>query len=312
MTKIRLTTAEVSQQNEFSQWGEEIAISQVLNLITKDRLAEMALVEFGASRGPDNSNFWKFRATQKLVLIEGDAERFGELDVRVRSMPNVHAVRAWVGYKDGIDDLATLLEEAGYDPGQVVGVSIDIDSDDAAVFEAVNFSPVFVVVEFNPFLPSDGRFRNPEGRSIGNSIAELTAIASEKGYFVACVTPTNLIFVTNAYSDEIQEIDLGEEIMKLDLPRFGWGYDGTLVRFSTSGKDLTQEVYHNGWSDTFIFQPAPKFLRTYKNLGLRRFVRLISNMTFGLLSTWFTAVGPIIIGIKKQKSRNSKSEKLMS
>jgi len=56
--------------NEFSQWGEELAVGQILSVLDSHfPKPKRYLVEFGASRGPDNSNFWKFRDSRDLVLI---------------------------------------------------------------------------------------------------------------------------------------------------------------------------------------------------------------------------------------------------
>jgi hypothetical protein len=124
----------------------------------------------------------------------------------------------------------------------VAGVSIDIDSDDAAVFESIGFNPFFfVIVEFNPYLPADARFRNPKGQNMGNSIGEIMFVAQSKQMFPVGITPTNLVFVSEIFRGTFQEIQILNEIGKLNLPRFGWGYDGTLLRFSTSGIDTTQE-----------------------------------------------------------------------
>jgi hypothetical protein len=49
-----------------------------------------------------------------------------------------------VGLEKGKDDLQTILVENGMDIGLVAGVSIDIDSDDAAVFESIGFNPFFL------------------------------------------------------------------------------------------------------------------------------------------------------------------------
>jgi hypothetical protein len=185
-----------------------------------------------------------------------------------------------VGLEQGKNDLETILVESDVDTSLVAGVSIDIDSDDAAVFESIGFNPFFVIVEFNPYLPADASFRNPKGQNMGNSIGELLSVAQSKKMFPVGITPTNLIFLSEKFRGIFQEIQILNEIKKLNLPRFGWGYDGTLLRFSTSGIDTTQEFYHNGWSGQLLFQPAPKFLRGYQDSKLKRLLRAVLP-TFG-------------------------------
>jgi hypothetical protein len=50
-------------------------------------------------------------------------------------------------------------------------VSIDIDGDDAAVFENLGFLPEMAIVEFNPTLGVDSIYRNPP-RAITLEIAQ--------------------------------------------------------------------------------------------------------------------------------------------
>ena len=90
-------------------------------------------MEFGASRGPDNSNFWKFRDSNQLILIEADQKRFSELVLASQNQPKIRTLFMRVGTTIGLDNLAMALGKLKIDFRQVSGVSIDIDSDDAHV-----------------------------------------------------------------------------------------------------------------------------------------------------------------------------------
>lgn len=292
MKKLTFTDA----TNLHSQWGEEAAIRQILDELGSDvahRLGSV-WVEFGASEGSDNSNFWAFKDEYRLVLIEPDPKRFSRLSKMTREFQNVLIMKRWVGFEHGLNDLSTILRQANVELNNVLGVSIDIDSDDAAVFEAIAFRPMFVIVEFNPLLPSDGRFRNPSGANMGNSLAELVHVGLAKGMFPAALSPTNIIFLSEDLRGRIQEINVPSEVAKLDLPRFGWGYDGTLVRFSTGGLDSTAEVYHNGWSHSFIFQPAPKSLRGYKQGIFKWIPMILVNLLSGLAATGLGSIPKLV------------------
>jgi hypothetical protein len=80
--------------------------------------------------------------------------------------------------------------------------------------------------------------------------------------FLVGVTSTNLLFAKNVFKKDFEEVALEEAMLALDPSRFGLAYDGTLVRFSTSGQNTSQD-YYQAWGSTFISQPIPKFLRGY-------------------------------------------------
>lgn len=268
--------------NRYSQSGEESAIREALHEIQKRKGKSGWLVEFGGSRGRDNSNLMRFAEEgENLLLIEADANRFADLEDAIAGVPTARALRARVGFSDN-DNLKNLLALCSIEVELVQVVSIDIDSDDAAVFENLRFVPDMVIVEFNPTLASDARFRNPTGSQIGNSIGELRHVAANASMFPVAITSTNLIFMRNEYKSTFVEIEIESEISNLDLTRFGLGYDGTIVRYSTNGKVSTSEVMHNGWNGSLILQPLPRFLRKFTNprLPIRAFYFVFANILF--------------------------------
>lgn len=256
MSKIKLNPK--LDGNRFSQSGEELVVRQLLEIGPEDPI----LVEFGGSRGFDNSNMiaQAVDGLADVILIEGSSQRYEELKKNISSLTKVQAIRAMVGYQTGVDSLDSILRHNGTDPDRVFGVSIDIDGDDALVFENMGLSPDFVIVEYNPTLPLDGYFRNSPGKNMGNNVSELRRIGVELGYFEAALTPTNLVLVSNRLADRVEKIDLLAEANKLDNPKFGIAYDGTIVRFS--GQSITtEEIMDAGWSGATIVQPLPRWLR---------------------------------------------------
>lgn len=269
--------------NRYSQHGEEHMIKIALEEILRRRKVVGWLVEFGASRGFDNSNLIRFAEEDfRLLMIEADSKRFASLEANVANLSNVKAVCDRVGFSKD-DNLAVILSRHNVHAEEVSVVSIDIDSDDAAVFENLYCRPDLVIVEFNPTFSSDARFRNPPGRQIGNSARELLCVANEVGMFPVGMTDTNLLFMNAAYRDKFQEIDVLEEIKNLNLVRFAWGYDGTIIRHSIKGTDLTAEIMHNGWNQTILIQPLPKYLRRFTNPALN--ARLIYFFVANLLTS---------------------------
>jgi len=293
MNKVRLEARPATSR--FSQWGEENIVRELLKIGPK----RPKLIEFGGSRGFDNSNMIVFAQDEiaEVILIEGNTERFKQLEKNTASMDNVHAINAYVGSRSGIDSLSQILSENDIDPEDVFGVSIDIDGDDALIFENMDLNPEFAIVEYNPTLPLDGYFRNPPGKSMGNNLSELRRTGLELGFFEAALTPTNLVLVSNRLADRVEKIDLLDEANKLDNPRFGVGYDGTIVRFS--GKSTsTMEIMDAGWSRAVIIQPLPRWLRELAGGPFGRHwgktVRRIFSVAGALLARPITTVSLII------------------
>lgn len=272
----------------YSQNGEHQIIEELL-VRASSPTGSTVLVEFGGSRGRDNSNLFAFgESGQALVLIEANPDRFKDLQVAIRPYTNILGINAKVAYSPGKKEgrvqegtLDEILQSQGIDLNSVVAVSIDIDSDDAAVFENLGFVPEIAICEFNPTFPADAAFRNPPGQNIGNSPLEVHRVAIKLGMYLVAATETNLIFMKNTYMSQVPEVDLLESIQALNLTRFALGYDGTLVRFSTEGENSTRGIYHNGWNDSFVRQPLPPSLREFSKA--RRWIRIMYFILTGVL-----------------------------
>lgn len=296
----------------YSQSGEQLIIEELFSYLERTD-SPRVLVEFGASRGKDNSNLFAFgESGHNLVLIEADSDRYKDLEVAIAPHPNILGIQAKVlfssstvkkrGGQEGT--LSEILLAHGVNPKNLAVVSIDIDGDDAAVFESLEFVPEIVICEFNPLFPSDAIYRNPAGKNIGNSPLSVLRVATKLGMFLAATTQTNLIFMRSEYSDRVPKIDLPQSIQSLDLVRFAWGYDGTFVRFSTEGKDLTRGIYHNGWNDSFLRQPLPAGLRAFSKT--RRWVRIL-YFCFGSLAQPIETMKLVVSAIQAAISNNSKN-----
>ena len=262
---MRIEIDTTQRKSKYSQSNEEIAISQVFPLIKERHQEALSVVEFGASEGNDYSNLL-FLAEQgvQTIFIESDPVRFVKLIKNTNSYRNVQSIHARVGYGEG-DNLKVILESNNVLTSTVAIVSIDVDGDDAAIFENLSMRPDMVIVEFNPTMSSDARFRNPPGSNIGNSVGELLSVGRNLDYFPVCITGTNLIFLSNQYKGLVEKIIPEEEILKLQSHiRIGWGFDGTLVMYSPDGSGQIGEIYENWWNGALLLQPLPKFIRKFK------------------------------------------------
>jgi hypothetical protein len=254
-------------ENRYSQWGEENIVRTALSSIDSLRPGGV-LVEFGGSKGRDNSNLFAFGEDGRpLVLIEQDPKLFQVMREAGEKFPNITSILASVGFEQsGTTDQKTLskiLESQNIDPAKVAIVSIDIDSDDAAVFENLGgVDPLLVLVEYNNSFPSDVRVRNPKGKAWGNSSLELCEVAKARGMFLAAATNTNLVFLGNDLASTFEQLDLQKGLEPFEHSRLGLAYDGTLVRFTTGGINTTRENYQ-GWGNTLVRQPIPLFMRGY-------------------------------------------------
>lgn len=262
---MRIEIDTTQRKSKYSQSNEEIAISQVLSLIKEHHRGALSVVEFGASEGNDYSNLL-FLAEQgvRTIFIESDPVRFLKLIKNTSSFKNVQNIHARVGFSEE-DNLKVILESNNVVTSTVAIVSIDVDGDDAAIFENLSMKPDMVIVEFNPTMSSDARFRNPPGLNIGNSVGELLSVGRYLDYFPVCITETNLIFLSNQYKGLVEKIIPEEEVLKLQSHiRIGWGFDGTLVMYSPDGSGQIGEIYENWWNGALLLQPLPRFIRKFK------------------------------------------------
>lgn len=85
----------------YSQNGEHQIIEDLL-VKASSTSGSTVLVEFGASRGRDNSNLFAFgEAGQSLVLIEANPERYKDLEAAIRPYPNILGIYARVTFSLG-------------------------------------------------------------------------------------------------------------------------------------------------------------------------------------------------------------------
>ncbi len=182
------------RRNITSQFGEDGILEEIFC-----RLGEggKLCVEFGASDGKAASNTWNLWANRgwSAVLIETDAALFSRLLENTRGFASVTPVHAHITVEPGMLD--SLLDPAlgGRKPDLM---SIDIDSDDYAVFAALEkYLPRVLIVEYNPSIPPEFHFIQKPGEYAGNSARAIHFLALKKGYTLVAMTHSNMIFVQN-------------------------------------------------------------------------------------------------------------------
>ena len=248
------------RKNYYSQNGEDGILEKLLSELNIER---GFLVEFGAWDGKHWSNTYNL-INKKWTgcLIEGDPQKF---ELLCKNIPDkeILKIKAWIR-PTGENSLDEILRRNGVD--HVDLLSIDIDSDDLAIWESVVFySPTIVVIEFNPTIPFDTRYRNPIGSVHGNSALSIFELATQRLYVLVAGTDTNLIFVkrdrlTGTSIPERTLQDVRDNTFQL---RYFFSQDGMLLHtYELFAKAGVTELFPVPWAFTVSPQPVPRWLRT--------------------------------------------------
>ena len=251
--------------NRYSQNGEDGILGALFREVAP---ATRYFVEFGAWDGRKYSNTYNLAEQGwRGCYIEGSPERHAELVVNV-PQPEIHKVLRYVR-PDGPDGLDAILAGVGA-PLEFDLLSIDIDSDDLAVWRGVTrYRPFCVVIEYNPTIPYDVLFENPVERNWGNSALSIYRHAESVDYRLVAATATNLIFLDRRSSRDTARIpSIGLEDVE-PQHRYFWGYDGSLIRVLSQRGSVAEapEFYRVPWAGALVGQPLPRRMRRYAEVG---------------------------------------------
>lgn len=194
-------------QNIYSQFGEDGIIRKIFEIIGPE---SKVVVEFGAWDGFKFSNtaaLWAKSKTWKGILIEGDTEKFQELEEATAGY-NVITINAWVGI--GKDDCLEAILEKNRITEPIDLLSIDVDGNDYHIFNSLKkIRPRVIVCEYNPTIPFYYDVYAPYSpeNNFGQSVAALNRIAEKKGYHLVACTQTNAIFVHKKEFTKFQEFE---------------------------------------------------------------------------------------------------------
>ena len=264
---------EESQENIYSQNGEDGILAEIFR---RFGIEKGFFVEFGAWDGIKYSNTYSLLENNGWVgaYIEGERDRFEDLKKNV-PQPEIIKICEFVATA-GEKSLDRILA-AHEIPEQFDLLSIDIDSDDFAVWDGLqNYRPSVVVIEFNPTIPLDTEYVQPLGATIGNSALAQFNLGRKKDYVAVAMTAWNLIFVRREMFSR-----LGMEPQSLDelaaphtLSRIFYGYDGSLVHCGP------ERFFGNPWQKRANFQ-VPKPFRYFDDRSV--FADLAKRLTVNVL-----------------------------
>jgi len=231
-----------------SQRGEDGILTALFELIGS---TNEWCIEFGAWDGRFLSNTWSLVAEQGWsgVLMEGDPDRFPDLEATYGDNPSAHLIQAYVGHRtQTLDDL---LDKTPC-PSIPDLVSIDVDGMDWHIWESLTeYRPRLVVIEFNPTIPNDVLFvQDPDPEvNQGSSLLAMIELAGDKGYELVATTEWNAFFVDRELYPRVGIEDNSIDAMH-DLGPYASKlfqlFDGTLVlagmqKLLWRQRDITQE-----------------------------------------------------------------------
>ncbi|MDC3404555.1 hypothetical protein OAY26_02450 [Acidimicrobiia bacterium] len=180
------------KNNIYSQNGEDGVIQEILRELD---IGIGTCIEFGASRGKDNSNTYSLVENNwDALYIESDKNRFSELIENTKNFKNVAIVNKFVSHKPGKNDLDSILIEKKFEKDCDI-LSVDIDSEDLKVWEIFSGRPKIVIIEINSTI-KPGILNYHNEKEPGNSFSSTIAVAENKGYTLLCHTG-NCIFLRN-------------------------------------------------------------------------------------------------------------------
>jgi hypothetical protein len=253
-------------KNIHSQNGEDGILREIFARLKIDR---GIFCEFGAWDGKHLSNTYAlFEQGWGGWYIEGDARRYEDLVHNIVS-PHVENIRAFVA-TEGALSLDNLLRQSNlFASGACRALdllSIDIDSDDLAIWKSIKeFRSKVVVIEYNPTIPIDVYFQNPPGRTFGNSARSIFEFARSQSYALVAATGSNLIFVDQTLPDfPFVALDISDPALPLGQ-RYFFGMDGTLI-MQAVGKSAVMsalEILRVPWNNARFGQPVDKLFRHY-------------------------------------------------
>lgn len=187
-------TLNLYRKNVNSQAGEDGIVEY---LCEKCGVKHKWCVEFGAWNGKHLSNTRRLIVEKKWsgVLIEGDQERFKELQANYSDRPDVSTICAFVSHESGSANSIDAILSRTQIPCDFDLLSIDIDGNDYYIWESmVSYSPSIVIIEANSSYDYFVDKINPPDTGGGSTAFALVELGRRKGYELVAHTG-NCIFV---------------------------------------------------------------------------------------------------------------------
>ncbi len=203
---MNLNLLKENQKNKHgSQYGETGVVNSIfeqLNIIPKYG------VEFGAGsvssrRGTANIRWFNDKYDTECLYFETNTAKISQSEEKYRDQIKIEAITA--------SNVNKIFSKYNV-PKDLDIVVIDIDGQDYYVWEALNYNPKVIIIEFNPSLPyteskvmhcdeNHYKWRNTKCAYYGASISALKKLGLKKGYSLVYKTNRNLIFTHKSLVD---------------------------------------------------------------------------------------------------------------
>jgi len=253
------------RNNIFSQNGEDGILEK---LFLEMNIETGIFCEFGAWDGEYLSNTCAlYKKGWKGIYIEGNRARFAELSKNINGV-NANVICAFVEPREE-NCLDTILGGSSLLGGtkHIDLLSIDIDSDDLAVFDSMKrYRTSVLVIEYNPTIPLEVEYVNPSGENKGNSPRSIILCLKKKDYELVAVTSCNLIFAAKEVLPDSVMVFGIEDTELFTGARWFLGYDGTLISSVVEQGDRICKMPELGkiyWKKGVLIQPVPSVFRHY-------------------------------------------------
>jgi len=251
-----------------------------------DRLPERNhwCVEFGAWDGLVGSTSRRLilERNYSAVLIEGNRERFAELQKNYAGLDRVIPCNQFVGFTEA-DGLDAILAGTPAPP-DFDFLTVDIDGNDYHVWNAiVKYRPKVAMIEFNPTIPPEVRFIQSADPSVnqGSSLAALAELGKRKKYELIAVLGVNAFFVTAELFPLFHLADNRAETLWTErdcVTYFFTGYDGRVFL-----RGCCELPWHRLPLLESKMQVLPAFLRKHPYTRKRRIVYTCLTDPFSLV-----------------------------
>jgi len=253
------------KKNNYSQFGEDGILDEILERLGKKISLNRWCVEFGAWDGISCSNTCNLirHKNYKGILIESDRKKYQEL-LKNHPQKNVIKINKKIDIT-GHNKLDNILSATSI-PLNYDFLSIDIDGMDYHIFSGIDvYKPKIICIEFNPSIPIDVEFVQEKNFKIkhGSSALSIFNLAEKKGYKLIACTNCNLIFIDKKIIKYVLK-----KTPKLnsicnqsqDNAIIFIGYDGSII----SNKQKILLPWHDGYMvETEKLQYLPKIFRIY-------------------------------------------------
>lgn len=201
--------------NVFSQSGENGIIEQIFKVIG---IKHKRCCEFGAADGFTLSNtacLWTngFEG----ILIESNKLLYEQLRKKTKDY-SCKVFNYMVGNNHDNDSLDYIFTKEQLNRDLDI-LSIDVDGNDYYILDSLkNINSRIIVCEYNPNIPYFMDLYGDYNNDFGSSVIALNRICEPKGYFLACITDSNCIFVQKIYKPMFEDYEL--DIAKISCNKY--------------------------------------------------------------------------------------------